>query len=552
MNVAKTSYAVVTITLEEPTIFSARAATEGDHETLSFVPGARLLGWAAEKYASFGEHAWVIFHSGRVRFNDGAPVTDTGAPAYAVPRIFNKPKDDDGEIESRRLVPEKIWLGKPTEECWPVDQDGRRLALDGMKGGFVAADGSQATPPVGRRLHTATHLGRHKDASLFGYSSLHPGAHGAPQVFRAVIEADGLDEAIWKDLLKRFDGDAFIGRSGRSEYGRVRLSCREVATEAEAWRLPEATLPNQGARSNDLVIWLLSDLQLLNIWGMPALTPRLKEVFPCLDGEDAPLSSKSVTGTRRWSPYNRKLKRRDSEKCVLEAGSVLVFENCKSRLSSGQYSVGESAEIGLGRIWVNPPLLAANEDGKLTASIAPVTEMLDASGGADNLSTSPSAAGEVDDDLVAFLKRRRSGQETEARDRFVEAKKLDLQRFYDATAFLNGDLEPPSASHWGTIKSRVAALMLDGPNPASIDVEVLLGLGKGRKPQGGAGARRTAWETTAELPDATGSFTSVSLRAWMGRLFEPEATPHCPASFRKDALRAIAEEGMRLGREKRL
>ena len=44
-------------------ILNATAATEGNNNTLEYIPGAALLGIAAQGYDSLGNDAFDVFHS---------------------------------------------------------------------------------------------------------------------------------------------------------------------------------------------------------------------------------------------------------------------------------------------------------------------------------------------------------------------------------------------------------------------------------------------------------------------------------------------------------
>ena len=63
------------LTPTERAAFSARAATEGDHQTLNYIPGAALLGWAAARLYDDMEDPFCVFHSGAVRFSNALPLT---------------------------------------------------------------------------------------------------------------------------------------------------------------------------------------------------------------------------------------------------------------------------------------------------------------------------------------------------------------------------------------------------------------------------------------------------------------------------------------------
>lgn len=90
----------LTITLAEDTIFSEHAATEGGHKSLSYVPGSALLGCAAAKLYRHltPATAWDLFHSGKVRFTNGYPLSNTGKPSYPAPNNWHHTKEDANQV----------------------------------------------------------------------------------------------------------------------------------------------------------------------------------------------------------------------------------------------------------------------------------------------------------------------------------------------------------------------------------------------------------------------------------------------------------------------
>ena len=77
-------------------VISERSSTTGGHRCLDYIPGACLLGAVAAKlYDSLGQDAFTVFHSGKVRFGNGYPLSAAGEPAFPVPFAWHTAKGEE-------------------------------------------------------------------------------------------------------------------------------------------------------------------------------------------------------------------------------------------------------------------------------------------------------------------------------------------------------------------------------------------------------------------------------------------------------------------------
>lgn len=330
-------------------VFSARSATAGSHESLNHVPGSTLLGAAASRlYGAIGlDAAFDAFHSGRLRFGDGLP-WDGISVGYPMPLSwhYSKLEKPSGSYQgAERLIPERVHnflyksaIGKP-------DQPKQ------IRHGHVHADGRWTKHFHALRLKTAIESasGRAAEGQLFGYDALARGQH-----FAAHIEADDdLDPELFGKVVEALSGEILLGRSRSAEFGRVGVRSIGAA--------PPPPGPVEG---NVLTLWLLSDLALSDEGGQPMIMP---------DGQSLGLPDGSVVWSktflrqRRYSPWNAARRGYDRERWVLAAGGVISVElpapadaQTFARLHAG---IGLYREAGLGRLWVNPPLLAGPHPG---------------------------------------------------------------------------------------------------------------------------------------------------------------------------------------------
>lgn len=385
---------VLVLRQARPAIFNERAATETGHRTLPAPTGAALLGWCAAQgtYADFDD-THGIFHSGAVKFGDTVPVLADGTLSVAFPRNLFAPKEKKAVDAAGKLNPDLIHVGPPPSN------NNDKIQYEALKQPFLANNDSTVTPQKGQRLRTATTNGRAAKGQLFGYQ--HLSADGHP-VFAAVIERDGsVCQADWERLLRAFCGRTLsLGRSKSTGYGGGFACSVQLPDEKGAF----GTLQHP----RRVRVLALSDLALVDDRGCPTSHPVAGmfglPISLTFDARD------SVISQRRFSPWNSKLRSRDLERQLIEAGSVISFkvpDGVAKNVNSGRKCIGVWREAGFGQIWINPDFLSGDE---LTGSLKAGRVVLNSHTGGDedphDLQT------EVDENLSAWLRAQLS--ETQA------------------------------------------------------------------------------------------------------------------------------------------
>ena len=356
------------LTPRKGAVFSSTSASVGGHEGLSLVPGATLLGWAtARLYAVLGPgtspDTFTAFHSGKVRFGNGYPLTHSGQIAYPVPQCWHERKRTKGGIVGMTVEGRKI--GERIGEVRNYQFQEKKCRFDeqaeAVRSGFVAIDGTIRRPKRGYTAKTAIEEGgrRAAEAQLFGYDHTVP----EPETgFVALIEADDdVSDALFQRLRQAFvDAKLKLGRSSKAEFGGA-FDCRILGGESDPGEPPWAAFQPDG--KTEITVWCLSDLALMDeATGTPVLAPEPQHLgLP--PGTLVP--AKSFVATRRYSPFNGHLGARDLERPVIAAGSVLCFRLDRPIelhvLPGFEAGVGLYRECGLGRMWINPPCLAHHE-----------------------------------------------------------------------------------------------------------------------------------------------------------------------------------------------
>jgi CRISPR-associated protein Csx10 len=365
-------------------VFTATAATLGGHEGLSYVPGSTLLGWAAARlYPRSVEHngfdAYTAFHSGKLRFGDGWPLTHSGAPAFPIPQCWRERKRARGgialssESDWRRPLP-AFRIGEVLNFQFGErfrDKEGDSEQAEALKNAFVAADGTAHRPVRGWRGKTAVTPGDRRAAAgqFFGYDHIRSGSS-----FASLLEADDEPRAaaafdailgLFKEAEKK--GETLkLGRSANSEFGGDFRLCIDERPNVP-WDNDRAILdscPTDQAGRLIVSIWCLSDLAIEDpSTGAPVVRPTATALGLRAGTFDV---HRSFIATRRYAPFNKKLGRRDIDRAVIAGGSVFAFaidgDTDPNELRAiAHEGIGLYREGGLGRVWVNPALLRKSQ-----------------------------------------------------------------------------------------------------------------------------------------------------------------------------------------------
>lgn len=423
------------IVLEQPVIISQQSATAGAHQSRDFVPGSAVLGLvAARLYARLpAEAAWTLFHSGRVRFGDGLPLSDAGEPAYPVPLCWHTYKGESARGAGDTLRADTLF--DPSRR----EADPERQPVQ-LRGGYTTLSGQSVSPALASTLKTAIDpdSGMAAESQLFGYQALSAG-----QRFRATIRADeDIDPVLWLTLLEHLAGPARLGRSRSAQFGAARFEPVDAL-------LQDTAPPSLAGDANTLTLWLLSDLALERD-GQPCLQPEADLLG--LPAGSQWLVSGSFLRTRRFSPYNAYRRGYDPERQLITRGSVLRYrlprplnENERRSLSDG---LGLFIEAGLGRVWIDPPLLARDRPAFSAAS-----QTTHCPGSSEPTVARPSSV--LLDVLERRLARRTGGSLAEqAARRLYEdlCERIREARRYKAIAPGVALDEAPGRSQWGRLK----------------------------------------------------------------------------------------------------
>lgn len=351
--------ALLEITALEPLIMTSEPATEGAPATLDYIPGAILLGLAAQSsYDTMGD-PFRVFHSGAVRFGCGLPLSPRDGAA-GTPAPFSLHVEKPGKFTKDG--------GALTAEVTDLSADKRKTETlyQQFRGGWITRERRRFDIEIDGGLKTAIEFktGMAAESQLYGYAAIRAGAR-----FLARLEDDGAvegaAEADFEQALAALLGKRRIGRSRRTEFGKVEITLREG-------RDPLAEALVSGApRDGYIALYAITDIHLPN-------DPITGELDLLLGDAATTVAAHTFARARRYSPFNGAWKRRGVERTVLAAGSVIAVKNADpAKLAAAlSHGWGLDRELGLGRVAQDPKLLTGPVGGPIAELVeAPATQV---------------------------------------------------------------------------------------------------------------------------------------------------------------------------------
>lgn len=401
-------------TLKSDVILNVKSATEGNNQTLDFIPGNNFLGIVAGKlYNSLQlEEAMYIFHSGKVRFGDAHPCAEgCNVRSLRTPAAMFYPKlnkETENELYIHYLI--------PTQDLDSDEMKNKQLKQ--CRKGFYAFDEEIGKPAVCNKSFAIKSAydreKRHsKDETMFGYESLQKGL-----VLFFEVEVD--DEKYVDEIGKALVGKKRIGRSRTAQYGQV---------EIEKWDYQEIF---SNPSIEKAVVYADSRLIFLDDNHEPTVQPTAKNLG--FDENDEVLWEDSQIRTFQYAPWNFKRQCYDTDRCGIEKGSVIIVKT-KASPKESKY-VGSYNNEGFGKVIYNPDFLKANDKGLSDIKLEEIKS--------DNSRKIPQIINTEDTNLLRYINRqivkRQTNEEIyELVNDFVDHNKKKF----------TGD---SFASQWGTIR----------------------------------------------------------------------------------------------------
>lgn len=395
-------------------VISSVTATEGFNPSLNYIPGAKFLGIVAGKlYDKNSPNTLDIFHNGKVRFGDAYPLIQgkvglpvpfswfylkgeglTTNPVY----LHHKMKDND----FKKLT----YLGKQIKQARKgyFNEDGKYLSIDQNFAIRSAYD----------RIEM-----RSKEGQMFGYFSL---PKGSKWTFTIEDDTDEHADNIRASII----GKKNIGRSRSAEYGLVEIDFEQALTvDSKIISPSELTL-----------IYALSNLCFYDQYGRPTLTPTPAQLG--VPGGKV-LWEKSQIRSRLYQTWNRIRHNRDSDRMIIEKGSVIAIEH-KKPINTISFigGIGFHKSEGFGQVLINPIFLLS-EGIKLNSKLTKAEELPKA------VNLTPTGNPSAKDTLIM---------------KYLEQKQIQKSSAFNLDEKVNkflkdhiGDFVGISPSQWGTVRA---------------------------------------------------------------------------------------------------
>lgn len=334
-------------TLLSDIIISQNAATKSEQKTLDFIPGSNFLGIAAGKlYDDLRKKGLsnLVFHSGKVRFGDAHPASDNFR-SLRVPAAMYYPK-----------------VMSPTELCYihhlydrskDTSDNGHPAQLVQCRNDFYVFNGNAGKKV---RINKSFSLKsaydraarRSENKKMYGYEALRKGSVLFFEIDIDTVEAD-MENDIIDNLKPALEGRRHIGRSRTAQYGLVSIKYLKPADEYEE-------VNSSGKTGEFATVYADGRLIFTDSYGLPKILPDATDLGFGNDAEI--LWDKSQIRTFQFAPWNNKRKSRDSDRCGIEKGSVLVVK-CSSSPEKSDY-VGSYTAEGFGKVIYNPDFLSSS------------------------------------------------------------------------------------------------------------------------------------------------------------------------------------------------
>ncbi len=325
-------------TLLSDVVINNKLATEGNMQTLDYIPGSNFLGIASKLYNELSaSDAYQIFHSGKVSFGDGLPI-DVNECCYPIPLMVYMKKGAEDIGKDNAYLHHLI-----NENNRPKDNDGYYIQLKQKRSGYVSANGvvqPDLLKTFALKSAQDPNTRSSKEGAMFGFESLKAG-----QQFMFSVRF--YDENFVEKISDALIGIQRIGKSKTAQFGQVQIDKIAPPKMVETINDKEYSL-----------IYAQSNLCFLDPFGQPCIKPTAAQLG---FGENAEIDwGLSQIRTYSYSPWNGKRNATSIQRDCIAMGSVFYI---KGNPISPSNTVGEYQSEGLGRILINPAFLEGNENG---------------------------------------------------------------------------------------------------------------------------------------------------------------------------------------------
>lgn len=332
-------------TLKTDIVLNAALVTDGNMETLDYIPGSNFLGIVANDiYLHHPDKAYNILHSNNVSFGDATISTKKDSLFFSMPLIYYQDKIKN-DIEADPVYIDILL--DPRKDM--LDPYNKKQQLKQKRNGYISPTGvvvENIEKSFALKSAYERETRSSKEGAMFGFESIKAGQ----EFIFSILYAEENDIEI---VDKYINGDKRIGKSKSSQYGQVHIS--KIDSDL-AYRL---TFEAKDYEGNDCtLVYAESNLCFIDErTGQSTFQPTSEQMG--FDGCEIDYARSRIR-TYSYSPWNGKRNTTNGQRHCIGKGSVFVIAG---KHQSNLRIVGEYQAEGLGRIKVNPKFLEGNNDG---------------------------------------------------------------------------------------------------------------------------------------------------------------------------------------------
>lgn len=445
-------------TLKTDVVLNASLATEGNMETLDYIPGSNFLGIVAnEIYGNRKELAMDILHNGHVSFGDGIIYNDE--VFYPMPNCFLQDKLDkkivNDEESDQGKKSDAVYLDfKIDHKKGVLNNNNQKRQLKQMRSGFISASGKVITEiPKSFSLKSAyDRTNRRTDeGKMFGFEAI---LAGTQFLFSINYKNEDHVQIVENVLL----GNRHIGKSKSAEYGQVFI---------EHFDKSVIRIEAQSIVENATIVYAQSNLCFIDpVTGQQTFQPTADQLG--VRGGSV-VWDKSQIRTFTYSPWNFQRNASSMQRHCVKMGSVFYVEGGSAERNENQ-QIGEFINEGLGRVIYDPIFLKSDPDDERLTSISFVKAYL-----IKEKIGKKSEPVAINTSLGHFLKKQKELAEAELK----LAKEINeaIEKYKET-----GLTRKVTSSQWGNIRAVATDFLINGKTWEEFMIK--LGLKEGEEKNG--------------------------------------------------------------------
>lgn len=392
-------------------VLNSSLATEGNMNSLDYIPGSNFLGMVASKlYKNDQQKALDLFHNGKVKFGD-ATISNENAVSYPMPFAYMMDKvEKDWEKDAIYVHHEIDATNRPKKS-----DDKTTAQLKQLRSGYVFTD-LKAIKEVKKRFALKSAQDRKtrnsKDGDMFGFEAIQK---GQTFVFSIFFEDENFVSEVENALL----GIQRLGKSKNAEFGQVEIKALGVNPTNQAFS-PEKYV----------LVYAQSNLYFTDEFGQATLQPSADQLG--IEGGEI-IWEKSQIRSFNYSPWNGQRNTTSTQRHCIARGSVF-YVDLKAKFDKVEGFVGGYLSEGLGKVLYNPIFLK-NKGNKLIKNF----ELVESTVTSQEIRETKTTA------LTQFLaaKKTQKDKELEISKKVAECIKNDKY----------ASLKDITASQWGGIRT---------------------------------------------------------------------------------------------------